>query len=208
MIQNDHVFIDLETSSLDATTGEIIEVAAIRTDCKANILATYTDKIQPTKPVEESAARLNHYTKESWANAVPFLQAMDGLTKTIIGDRGDKVIVVAHFAEFDRSFLNASCDRYNIKSPFAGRGWICTGQLVWPLAFCEILHSRKLQALCDYFKVENDAPHTAMGDVTATAQVYWKIMRRMVPVFKAESAIHGSQYGGVLEQIAKVVTGL
>jgi DNA polymerase III epsilon subunit-like protein len=208
MITQDHIFIDLETSGFDLDAHEILEIGAIRTDSKGNILASYSDKIQPTKDVDEQAARVNGYTKEAWASAVPLATALETMRKVLVEGRDDKVVVVAHFADFDRGFLRVACEKASIKSPFEGRAWICTGQLVWPLAFSGLLKSRKLSSLCDYFGIVNNAPHTATGDVTATAEVYWAIMRRSIPALKAESMIHDSKYGGVVESVTRIISGL
>jgi len=208
MIQQDHVFIDLETSGFDPDSDEILEIGAIRTDSKGNIIASYCDKVLPTKPVDDQAARVNGYTVESWSSAIPIATALDSLKRTLLDGRTDKIVVVAHFADFDRSFLRVACEKAGIKSPFEGRAWICTGQLVWPLAFSQIIQSRKLSSLCEYFGVTNTAPHTATGDVTATAEVYWAIMRRSIPALKAESMIHDSKYGSVFESVTRVISGL
>ncbi len=207
-IQQDHVFIDLETSGLNSATDEILEIGAIRTDARGTILASYTDKIKPERTVSDDTSRVNGYSKERWANATPFVHAYESFRRTILDGMDPKVVVVAHFAEFDRAFLKAACVDANLSPLLDNRAWICTAQLVWPMAFCGILHSRKLEALCDYFKVENSAPHTAAGDVAATVQVYFAILRRMVPALKAESAIHGSQYGGILDSVSRIVSGL
>jgi DNA polymerase III epsilon subunit-like protein len=207
-IQQDHLFIDFETSSLDSATGEILEIGALRTDCRGKILATFTDKVLPTKAIDDGASNVNGYTKEKWKDAVPFGIALRSMRKAVLEGKDEKVIIVAHFADFDRAFIAAQCDREKETNPFAGRGWICTGQLVWPLIFCGILHSRKLEAVCDYFEITNQAPHTAGGDVAATAQVYWALMRRNVSAMMAEDAIHGSKYGGWLDQVQKFVTGM
>jgi DNA polymerase III alpha subunit (gram-positive type) len=207
-IQQDHIFLDLETSGLDPDSDEILEIGAIRTDSRGAIYATYTDKVRPSKVVNEDAARVNGYTKERWANAVSLTEALSSMRKTLLDGQDEKVVIVAHFADFDKAFINAAYKGLGQASPFAKRAWICTGQLVWPLVYCGILHSRKLEALCDYFEVENDQPHSATGDVAATMAVYWKMMRRSMTVHKAESAIHGSKYGSILDTVGRIVTGL
>ena len=83
-IDRDHIFIDLETTGLDPSTGDIIEVAAIRTDNVGNLIATYSDKITPKVPVTIEASRVNGYTEEKWAQAISIEAAMATMTASIL----------------------------------------------------------------------------------------------------------------------------
>ena len=203
-IDRDHIFIDLETTGLDPSTGDIIEVAAIRTDNVGNLIATYSDKITPKVPVTIEASRVNGYTEEKWAQAISIEAAMATMTASILTGRDAKFVVVAHFADFDKAYLKSVCARYHLPLPFNGSQWICTGQLAWPLYYSGVIKSRSLAALCKLFGTENIAPHTAMGDVSAAHEIYWKMMQRMVPATVAANAIDNSPYGGVFNDLTKI----
>jgi len=186
-MRQEHIFFDIETSSLDPKKGEILEMAAIRTDRRGNILATTSDKIKPTKPVDDDAARVNGYNPEAWENAATFPEAMATMRSVLLSPMFDeKFVVVAHFADFDRSFLSNACAEYKEPEPFEKRAWICTGALAWPLVYSDMISSRSLESLCKHFGIRNPAAHTASGDATATMNVYWAMMRRYSTSLKGE----------------------
>jgi hypothetical protein len=43
-----------------------------------------------------------------------------------------------------------------------------------------------------------------MGDVSATHEIYWKMMQRMVPATVAANAIDNSPYGSVFNDLTKI----
>lgn len=174
-----HIFFDVETSHLDCELGEIIEIAAIRTDEEGNTLSGFYDKIKPTKSVDLEAAKINRYNEKDWKNSVPFITALDTLKSSIIKPYGGKkFVVVAHVAQFDKTYLQLECKRYKQDEPFATRYWIDTAQLAWPFLFSGIILDRKLNTLCKFFDVDTNNLHNALRDVEALSQVYWRMMKR------------------------------
>ena len=207
-MSQDHIFIDVETSSLDVKTAEIIDIAVIRTDGEGSILASITDKIKPIKAVEEGAAKVNGYNERDWQNAVPFNVAIDSIHSSIIRGRTDKFVLVAHFAEFDRACIETSLSRTNIvqANPFAGRAWIDTAQLAWPLVYNGVIKSRSLAALAKFYGFENEAEHTASGDAEVMCKTYWAMMGR----FKIAQGVERNvrKLGtGMLEGLVCMVSG-
>lgn len=205
-MQQDHIFIDVETTGLDPKTNSIIEIAAIRTDSQGKITDSYTDRIIPSTEVSESAAKVNGYDAEKWTDAVPFATAMHALSKAIVENKGERVVMVAHFADFDRSFIKANCERASTTNPLPERAWIDTGALLWPLAFNGAIKSRALESACAYFDIINTSPHTAPGDCLATCKLYWTLMRRYSVALAVSTAAH-SKWGGIVTGIERMVTG-
>jgi DNA polymerase III epsilon subunit-like protein len=186
-MNQDHIFFDVETSSLDPKSGEIIDIAAIRTDRTGTVLASCSDRIQPRKPVDESCAKVNGYKPEDWASACTFKVAMNTLRKVVLAQHfQEKFVVVAHFADFDRMFLTACCEREQEPVPFEGRAWLDTAQISWPLIAGNMIPSRSLEALTKYYGIENSAAHTAIGDARAVMGVYWEMIRRFGTSLKLE----------------------
>lgn len=207
-MNQEHIFIDLETSSLNPKTGEIIELAAIRTDCFGTMVGSpVCDKIKPLKLVDAEAAKVNGYSEKDWQYAVPFRIAFENFERSLIRDRTDKLVIVAHFADFDRRFLEETLDREQIPNPLQGRSWIDTGQLAWPLVFNDYLKSRSLEALCKYYGIENEHPHSAADDVKATAEVYWAMMGRFKIAQGVETKVR--RFGtGILDTIVQMASGV
>jgi DNA polymerase-3 subunit alpha (Gram-positive type) len=168
------------------------------------VLEAYSTKVKPTRTVDPKAAKVNGYTETDWVDAPRFPDALSSLTaKMLCGKYVDKYIVVAHFAEFDKSILGNQCEAHGIEMPFK-RAWVDTAQVAWPLAFNDILSSRSLDTLCKYYGIINDAPHTAAGDAAATMHAYWAMMRRLSTVVMAEeyiTEIGGTKLGAIRKMV-------
>lgn len=190
-MNQDIIFFDVETSGLDPKENEIIEMAAIRVDPTGSVVAQYSDKIRPTKPVGEKAAKINRYSEEAWKDSIPFKTALNTLKSSVLHNRPESFIVVAHYGQFDQMFLNAECARIEEKVPFDGRKWIDTFHLSWPLLVAGAIESQSLTSLGKYFGVPLDRAHTALGDVEILCCVYDRLMKRYMLITEAEGAIRG-----------------
>lgn len=206
MIHQDHIFFDLETSSLKPEDGCVIEIAAIRTDSKGNILASFCDRVIPDREVKPSVAKINGYNKETWGG-VPFHSAIASFNRSIVRPFSDKAVFVGHFCDFDRNFLSSDCIRFGLEIPLQSRAWICTGNLVWPFLFNDQLSSRKLVDIARFMNIPTEGAHTASGDAKMCCDVYWELMRRYSTMLIAHTAI--SQSGGrkVFSFMEKIVNG-
>lgn len=201
----DHIFFDVETTSLLVADGEIIELAAIRTDWKGNVQSTFQTKIKPKLRVEQTAAEVNGYTKEKWANAISFQDAISGLKESVLN--GNKYVVVAYNADFDSGFLLKSCERFAVCNPFPGRAWIDPYQLAWILVYGKAIDSRKLTSLANYYGVDIKEAHTAMGDAEILMHVYFRMMQRFDIGQKVEGwgrKVAGEVMQGLFSVIQKV----
>lgn len=203
-MKQDHIFFDIETSSLDYDSAEVLDMAAIRTDRTGDILAAYSDRIRPSREVDPKSAKVNGYNSSDWANAQEFKAAVAAMAGVILNPKFDtKYVVVAHFSEFDKTILTNQCKAHGIEMPFK-RAWLDTAQIAWPYAFNDMLSGRSLDTLCKYFGVVNKSPHTAAGDAAATMHAYWAMMRRLTPALMAEEFLV-RKGGQKLDSIRKLV---
>ncbi len=180
MAKADYIFLDIEGSGLDTDVAEILEIAAIRADGDGTVITSYSDRVKPTLPVSPEAAAINGYTEAAWADAVPLSRAIATMRRVILSDNYEaSYVVVAHFGEsYDRPMLRNACKRLGVPSLLEGRGWVDTGQMAWPMVLAGFIRSRSLECVSSYLGIQNQAPHTAKGDVTAAMSVYWEMMRR------------------------------
>jgi len=179
------VVIDVETGGFDCKTNALLEVAAIP------ILMNDRDEVYPEncysadiEPfegsiVEESALQFTGIDLEGPdRNAMPEKAALNEIFQPIrqlIRDHDCKrAIIVAHNAHFDLGFINAACERQNIKrNPFhpfscfdtATLGGLAYGQTVLARA-CEAAH----------ISFDNRNAHSASYDATKTAELFCKIV--------------------------------
>ena len=179
------VVIDLETSGFDAKSNAILEVAAIpvlmNEKDELYLEGCYSADVEPFEGavIEESALQFTGIDLEDPdRDAAPEKQALETIFKPIrqlIRDQDCKrAIMVAHNAHFDLGFINAACERQNIKrKPFhpfscfdtATLGGLAYGQTVLARA-CEAAH----------ISFDNRNAHSASYDATKTAELFCKIV--------------------------------
>lgn len=108
-IQTDHlpetfIVLDLETTGLDSTRHEIIEIAAIRYRKGSTNHQTIQALVKPSKKVPKKIMEITGITQEMLdANGEPLADAMREFIAFIGNDR-----LVTFNAEFDMAFLHAA----------------------------------------------------------------------------------------------------
>ena len=167
----DHIFIDLGLTSTDKD-GEITAIAAVRTDGKGKVLASFADDVQSA------------LTPRS--RFLPFVDVMDHCLSTILAPHFSKeYVIVATHADIARAFLKTEWKGIDLKrwtnnghriEPFSGRNWIDILQIAWPMCYNEKIKDRDFETLCLYFGVHNKEPGSALGDCEALVRCYWKLM--------------------------------
>lgn len=186
----DHIaFIDIETTGIDVTEHEIIEVGAIVvTRDLATIVAEYDALVHPKHPETASrgkqgsrqAFEVNGYEPAVWdAWGVELDTALTGLAAVIEGctPAGKQV-------DFDVAFLRvayASAGRPWPAHPY--RTFDVTG-LCWPLRARGLVDSMSLDSLCAHFDIPRPKVHRALADARAALEV----ARRMMALYPMEAA--------------------
>ena len=178
------VVVDIETGGFDPEKNAILEIAI-------TLIEEENDKFYPGEtfryhinPFEGSIVEKESldFTKikldHPLRNAVDELEALNDLFKIINRTKNkyecSRAILVGHNAHFDKSFLDASVIRNNIKkTPFhkfsvidtVSLGVLATGQTV-------------LARICEHLSVnyDNDEAHSAAYDTGVTAKVFCKIV--------------------------------
>lgn len=204
-MNQDHIFIDTETSDLNPDKGCIIEIAAIRTDVKGKILASFTERVTPDREVSKSASSINGWTPEWGGRSYP--DVIRAFNRAMVRE-DDKVVFVAHFADFDRNFIRSDCKRHKIEIPLQERAWICTGNLVWPYLFQDQLRSRKLTDVCDFLGISYIRAHDAASDAKACMDVYFELMRRYSTMLLTHTALAQSKGGTILKGLETLISKL
>ena len=157
---------DVETTGFRARDNSIVEIAIKRFSSTGILLGEYESLVNPFRDV--GPEEVHKLTKWHVRDAPSF--------ETIAGDiiemfRG--AIMVAHNVRFDHSFLKEEMTRANLKMGLVPR--LCTLELSRD-AFPH-LRKHSLAQVCKAAHISNDDPHTAMGDVNATAELYFQIIQ-------------------------------
>ena len=118
------VLLDVETTGLDTTSDEIIELGMVKftylpTGEIVRVTDTFTSLNEPTKSIPEEVTKLNGITDEMVAGHKIDRPAVEVFA-------ADASIIIAHNANFDRRFA----ERY--WSAFADKPWACSvNQIEW-----------------------------------------------------------------------------
>lgn len=178
MTSRNLLFVDVETTGLDPSQAEMIEIAWVLTDpTNERILETYEAKMRPERldrndPTCAKALEVNGYTDEEWAPSLcaPRAAVSEALLRAAKG-----VYLVGQNVSFDAGFCQALLRKEGKQG-----NWhyhlIDTAILAYPLLAFGAVSSLSLGALCTYFGITNEGAHRAMADVRRTRGVYARLM--------------------------------
>jgi DNA polymerase III epsilon subunit family exonuclease len=174
---------DLETTGLDVSKEEIIEIGAILfsvKESKGRIVPEKLDEFQylvkASKPVPEKASEINKITNEMLLGAPPCMEVLQKFKTFCDGAN----YLVAHNAPFDCSFLNAAYGKYSVSAPTN-------------IVLDSIKIARKTIQLPEYklgviakalegrneisIKIKNDSMHRALYDCEMLMHILVSILR-------------------------------
>lgn len=160
-----YVVIDFETTGLDSSRHEIIEIAAVRYIPRAEVHPYFSTLVKPA--CGYVPGRITELTGISYdmllADGIPIEEALPKLLE-FCGD----LPFVAYNAPFDKSFLKAACKRAGLPAP-VGK-WSCAlraARRAWPE-----FDSHRLTAVCERVGFSIEEEHRAVSDCKRTLQVY------------------------------------
>lgn len=167
--------IDVETTGLDSTKHEIIEIGLVVCDSKNDfaILDTWSVKVVPERPEdgEAKAYEVNGYTADQWLEAIDLTTAMMELAQRIEG-----TLVMSYNISFDQSFLRAAYEKTGVKDPTMH--WkLDLLTLAWSKVSHEGMWSWSLKNVCKRLGIEPE-PDVHRGEAGAMKayEVYKKLM--------------------------------
>jgi DNA polymerase-3 subunit epsilon len=170
------VFLDVETTGLDADVHEIMEIAVVDIEGRTLI----DTKVKPTslETASEEALKINGYADhpELWENA-PTFKDIHG---DVLGALEGKVIV-GQCPYFDRDFVVAELDRCGVGKAYrkVKRHVIGTETLAWEHLVPCGLDNLSLAPICKFLGVplERSERHSALHDARAARGVYLMLLR-------------------------------
>lgn len=159
------VVFDTETTGMRPETDEIIEIAAIKSRNGVEI-SRFESFIKPEHPVPAALTEIHGIDDAMLADAPP---ASEAIAKFL--DFAGDATLVAHKASFDVSFLKESAKRFcGRKVANAVVDTLAEARLQFPGT------DHSLGALSTRFNFKHDVKHRAMADVSATFQLYKKLV--------------------------------
>nr|WP_246391116.1 exonuclease domain-containing protein [Nocardioides soli] len=161
--------IDVETTGLRADTHRIVEIAVVTTDVWGQVLDEWSTRINPEGPI--GASHIHGLTEQDLRDAPVFADIVGELNSRLTG-----AAVAAHHARFDLAFLRAEYRRAGWAIPHLPA--LCT--LEASEYHLPMLDRRRLADCCWAVGVQIAAPHAALADARATAQLLAAFMHPQV----------------------------
>ncbi|MEX1997657.1 MAG: helicase C-terminal domain-containing protein [Candidatus Andersenbacteria bacterium] len=167
------VGIDVETTALEPSEGEIIDVAAIRYDlATGQEIDRLTRLARPGRPITAEITALTGITQAMVENEQPFSTLIADLKEFISDD-----ILFAHNASFDLKWL----DYHGLSLDNPTWDTFLLATIAWPE-----VQSYNLGMLAALFNLDVVAEHRAAADVVLT----WHLLQHLRPTLTVSSATY------------------
>ena len=169
------VVYDTETTGLDLAKDEIVQLSAVRLNEKGEIVATLDKMVVPTIPISQGAYETHGFDMD-------YILSHGGTdAKTALEEFAtfvDGCVLVGHNSlRFDGPLIRRQCKQQGLPPlPIVGE----YDTMTMSKTFLSGLPNHKLSTLCERYGIVNEAAHNALGDITATAKVLWKMLEECV----------------------------
>lgn len=161
------VTLDFETTGLNASVHEIIEIGAVKTRGK-EVVGTFEQLLRPTAPLDP---KIEEITGLNGQHLLMFGKDADTVMLAFVDFIGDAVLAGHNIRQFDYPFLARHVVQAGLPAP--------SNNIVDTLELSRAslnIGNHKLSTLAQYFNIENRRAHRAMADVEATMEVLWKLL--------------------------------
>jgi DNA polymerase III subunit alpha, Gram-positive type len=171
-----YVIFDLETTGLESTREEIIEIGAIKIENR-EVKDVFNMLVKPEKLLGQHITELTGISQEMLENEPPIKPVLSKFME-FIGDN----ILVAHNADFDSGFVKTQLKKHFNKD--LPNQIVCTLHISRDLL--PNLENHKLHTIAKYYDLNIVNRHRAIGDVELTLQIWLRFMDKL-----KEKNIHG-----------------
>lgn len=162
-----HIVLDIETTGLSHYINNITEIAALKFE-NNKLIDKFHTLINPEQRIPHFITNLTGIDNEMVKYSPKIHEVLPAL-KEFLGED----VIVAHNAGFDVGFLNHNFKKH-LKCEL-NNNCICTVRLANRIPLS--IENRKLKTLCNYFNINNESEHRAMGDTKATAELLNKFQK-------------------------------
>lgn len=166
---------DIETTGLDPSAHEIIEIGVVIFDDRTfEIYGQLDFKIKPENiaGADPKALEINGYNEKDWKDGMTLFQALSFYSEATAG-----CIFMAHNAMFDWGFLETAFKKENLTHSLL-RHKICTVSIAWAKIPHNKVFSWSLKTLCSYLGIPPEPDvHRGINGAMSAYKVYKKLMQ-------------------------------
>jgi DNA polymerase-3 subunit epsilon len=155
------VVTDTETTGTSPSSDRVIELAAVKL-CDGEVVDTFQQLINPGRAIPKRITQITGISTAMVYDALP----IDAVLPDYLDFLGDGIFT-AHNLSFDRNFINAELGR--VGAPELDVDTLCTLRLARRLL--PGLKSKGLSRLIQFYNLQVNGRHRALGDAEATATI-------------------------------------
>ena len=163
--ENDCVVFDVETTGLDATTCEIIEIGAVKVK-DGKLAETFSCLIKPTQEIPDEITNLTGITNEMVANCYTMKDVLQDFYKFTRNS-----VLVAYNIAFDYKFIYLAGQ---------SQGYVFDNKQIDAMVLAKTklkgLKNYKLKTVVEKLNVPLENAHRAVNDAIATAEAFIKLV--------------------------------
>ena len=171
------IFIDLETSGLDPTQHEILEVGlAYKGQDHLWREESYKIKMEHPEKADSKALEINGYSEYKWKHA----QTLQDFLPSFLDRLGNFHVIGGQCVNFDVNFIIGQAKKLglgDLAQKKVSRRLVDTTCLAYEHCVPYGLKSLSLKNICDWLDIPQTEAHTALGDIKATVAIYDKLCR-------------------------------
>lgn len=160
MLKN-YLIVDIETTGLDPQKNKIIEIGAIKVKAGQEP-ECFSQIINPQVPIPEYITELVGITDGMVQDAPELSEVMKAFLEF-----AEDLPLLGHNLKFDYSFLKTAAVQCGYSFERNGLDTLAIAR-----KYLKELESRKLDALCKHFGIQDDNHHRAWNDVQVTKELY------------------------------------
>ena len=168
-----YVVFDLETTGLDGTKDDIIEIGACKI-VNGKIEETFSTLVNPQKHIPKDATETNHITDEMVKDAPTINYVLPDFYKFCYGS-----ILVGQNVGFDISFMHTIGKKYSFSFDHQLMDTLPMAKELLPG-----LKNYKLGTIVEKLGISLENAHRALDDTVATAKVFIKLMQKKLNLGK------------------------
>jgi DNA helicase-2/ATP-dependent DNA helicase PcrA len=194
------VVFDTETTGVDIYKDQIIQVAAVRVNDRAEVLEQYVEFIRPSKSVGKSE-NVHHFSDRFLIqNGKTPVSVLTKLAAFLHGK-----VVVGHNVSYDMGILSAELERNSLPAVQV-EGVYDTLDI--SRRYLSGLANYKLGTISDMLSTAHKPSHDALEDILATADVLVTLNSRFILPSKAQRAKYYQKYLSQFVDIQRWLDGL
>jgi len=161
------IVFDLETTGLNPSQHEIIEIGAVKFK-NGEIIDEFNTFVKAENKIPPKITEITGIEEKMLIDAPPLKDAINKFLEF-----ADKSVLVAHNADFDYGFIRSALQNLNIKKD----EFTVLDTLSLSRALVKDIKNYKLNTLSAYFAVELENHHRALDDAQATAEILSNLLK-------------------------------